>query len=120
MIATKDRILDYLHHHDPDAYTVEGPYALTQDGIAEALGMTNAHVSSELRRLGPAVESKLLHVPGRPRRMRVYFATPRGRSAIYLRSAAAVGGTVALVGFLLWALRPDVAPDESGGWMKIM
>lgn len=64
----------------PRLPTEEAPPQSTQQGIAEALSATQGAVSKVLRRLiaGELVRWERRHVPGRFRRVRVYFLTVQG------------------------------------------
>jgi DNA-binding MarR family transcriptional regulator len=64
------------------------PAALTQAGIAESLGSTQAAVSNALRRLvrGGVMEVELAHVRQQWKRLKVYRLTPEGeRLARHIR-----------------------------------
>ncbi len=70
------------------------PPEFTQAGIAEALGAGQSAISRVLRRLiaAGAVEVATRHVPGSPRRVRVYWLTERGeRLGRALRESPEVG-----------------------------
>jgi len=70
--------LDRLGGLGPDG---EGRLEATQEGLAEALQVTQGAVSKVLARL-VAVEvvgAERRHVRGRPRRVQVYYLSPQGR-----------------------------------------
>ncbi len=67
----------FLRHSD--AY--ECPAEMTQDGIADALGISRAHVALELKRLRAAgrVQERMAHVAGAKVRRKVYVLGPSGQ-----------------------------------------
>jgi DNA-binding MarR family transcriptional regulator len=60
------------------------PHRLCQEGIAEALGVTQGALSGVLRRLvaGGALVSEKAHVQGHDRRLKVNLLAPRGREIV--------------------------------------
>lgn len=71
------------------------PQSITQNGIAEALGMTRSHVSLEIGRNSEKgmVEYTLDHVKGCRQRRRCYHLTPKGvDESIRIRSDLAKRG----------------------------
>lgn len=58
------------------------PYSLTQDGIANALGISRAHASLELKKLRERdlVENGLAHVTEKGVKRNVYYLKPLGMS----------------------------------------
>lgn len=81
--------LSFFRHHR-EAFEV--PFGVTQQGIADALGLSRSHVALELKKLleEGSLESRLAHVRGAKSRRKVYFPTPEGeRRAASLRRRAA-------------------------------
>jgi len=78
-LSIRERILLHLRH-TADRFGEQACSASTQYGIAEALLITRSHASVELERASARgfVQSKLLHVPGYAREMKVYQLTPLG------------------------------------------
>lgn len=83
-LTVKERILLHLYEHrgTPEDY-VASP-AITQKGIARAVGIHLKHVSQYVC---PLISQELVavskaHVPGSQQRCKVYFLTSRGRSTI--------------------------------------
>lgn len=84
-ITVQEHVLLHLSQYSnrrPNVYNM--PFAVTQDGIAEALGISRAHVSLELKKLkdNGRVSSILAHTPRAKRKRRTYYLQPRGRSAV--------------------------------------
>lgn len=71
-------LLQYWKYEDK----FEVPYSLTQDGIAEAVGVRRSYVSLANKELigKGIVEERLTHVRGEVRRRRVYYLTPEGKA----------------------------------------
>lgn len=71
-------LLDYVRYIDSDA--AELPYALTQDGIADALGIGRAHVAMALKALRKRnlIDERTARIRGELRRRKCYMLTPGG------------------------------------------
>lgn len=71
-------LMDYWRFNDQ----FELPTAVTQMGIAEALGIRRSHVSIAVKGLKKRayVEERMSHVKGEERRRKVYFLTSQGYS----------------------------------------
>lgn len=80
-LRTSQRLLLHLARNDPVETDGTFPEAMCQKGIGEVLGLGQGAVSGLLRRLewGGAVTSRLAHVEGHARRLKVYQLTDRGR-----------------------------------------
>jgi PKD repeat protein len=81
VLRTSQRVLVHLAGQGiPGAYDVARP-GLTQAGMGAALGVRQNGLTNVLRRLTDAglLESELRHVQGQPRRLKVYWLTPRGQ-----------------------------------------
>ncbi len=78
----RERILLHLRNYVRFKHDKVVPFAISQPGIADHLGITRSHVSKEMIRLKEAsrdlVEEKIRHVEGSKRRRKVYFLTPMG------------------------------------------
>jgi hypothetical protein len=81
VLRTSQRVLLHLAGQG-----ILGPYdvanpGLTQAGIGAALGVRQNGLTNVMRRLTDAglLESELRHVQGQPRRLKVYWLTPRGQ-----------------------------------------
>ena len=73
-------VLKYLGGFDPEQHEYVAPFSLTQDGIAEGVGISRAHCSLVLKDLvgRELVESRLVYVVGGKRRRKVWVVTRRG------------------------------------------
>lgn len=79
-VSVRARILEHIRAiHDINAYT--GDFRSTQNGIAEALGITRAHASIELHHLelDGAIRYALKVIPNHRQRIRCYYIEPRGK-----------------------------------------
>lgn len=79
------RVLEYLARYKPEEMDFSCPQDVTQAGIAEACGLTRAHVALILKRnlVGQGfVEGKLLHVQGNGKRKLGYMLTPAGYQVV--------------------------------------
>ena len=74
------RVLRYLKDFKPEQHEYVAPFSLTQNGIAENVGISRAHCSLVLKDLvnRDLVESRLVYVVGGKRRRKVYVVTSRG------------------------------------------
>jgi DNA-binding MarR family transcriptional regulator len=74
------RALQYLQHYNPDELDFVAPYDITQNGIADALGITRPHTSLVLKKLitDGFVEQRMLHIKGGRRRRLAYIISPSG------------------------------------------
>ena len=74
------RVLRYLKDFNPEQHEYVAPFSLTQDGIAEGVGISRAHCSLVLKDLvgRELVESRLAYISGCSRRRKVYLVTRRG------------------------------------------
>ena len=80
MTAKRVLVLDYLSKFNPEQHEYVAPFSLTQDGIAEGVGISRAHVSLVLKDLvgRGLVEDRLVYIVGGSRRRKVYVVTGRG------------------------------------------
>ncbi|MEM4293794.1 MAG: hypothetical protein QXJ27_06485, partial [Thermoplasmata archaeon] len=80
-LVTRDRILVHLFLYSRYENDFEVPYAVAQEGIAEAVYAPRAHVSAVLKEMRAAglIYSKLAHVSRGFRRKNVYFLTDNGK-----------------------------------------
>ena len=80
----KIRLLFHLKQFNSEKYTFDGPVELTQDGIAQALGISRAHASITIKRANDKgwIETRLLHIDGHKRRVRAYVLNPTGYLAV--------------------------------------
>lgn len=70
-------VLKYLGGFNPEQHEYVAPISITQDGIAEGVGISRAHVSLVLKDLvgRGLVESRLVYIVGGSRRRKVYVVT---------------------------------------------
>lgn len=77
-----ERILLHLNNYKVKDKSFEVPYAVTQSGIADNLGISRAHVSREIRRLREEkkdiIKEDLRHVKGLNKKRKVYFLSSEG------------------------------------------
>jgi tetratricopeptide (TPR) repeat protein/DNA-binding MarR family transcriptional regulator len=88
-LTVKQRIQLHLFDFQRLAEAYEAPVDVTQDGIAQAVGIQVHHVVQYVRPLVSEglVEARTSHIERRTRRRKVYFLTPKGRAvASALRS----------------------------------
>lgn len=73
------RIVAQLERGDENDDGFTAPYIRCQDGLAEALGVSRAHVAVEVKKLlnQGLIEEKLRHVNGQYKR-KVYYLTDAG------------------------------------------
>ncbi len=78
-VPVLDRLVLYLHHHDPMAKGGK-PTLQTQSGLADGIGIQRKHVPRAIRRLVEAGHVKLVlqHVQGHRQRLRVHVLTTQG------------------------------------------
>jgi tetratricopeptide (TPR) repeat protein/DNA-binding MarR family transcriptional regulator len=79
-LTSDKRIVLHLHRNRKQFDAFEAPFTLSQDGIAEALGMLRNNVSRSLTQLlkEELLVERLAHVAGMKRRRKVYSLTPEG------------------------------------------
>ena len=77
-------VLKYLGGFNPEQHEYVAPFCLTQDGIAEGVGISRAHVSLVLNDLvgRELVESRLVHIVDGSRRRKVYLVTGKGLGVV--------------------------------------
>ncbi len=75
-----DRILIHLYDYRVYEDRYEYPLEITQQGIAEKVGISTAHVPRNIKKLVEAglIYTKKGHVTGKKKRVTVYFLTARG------------------------------------------
>ena len=104
-VTVKDRIILHLLDYWGQMHRAEWPVALTQDGIADVVGISRSHVAVTLPALmeEEMAEASTQRVEGRTRRVKVYSLTYKG-------------GTYA--GQLVQRLLPSevMAKDNTGEW----
>ncbi len=80
--TTRERILLHLGTYHIHQDKVEVPYELTQQGIADAIGVSRSHLSHEIRAFMAEdeglIEERIFHVKGLKRKRKVYFLTSKG------------------------------------------
>ena len=78
------RVLLHIAREGAGGISATVSHQLCQQGIAEALGVTQGALSGVLRRLvaGGALISEKAHVVGHERRLNVYLLAPRGREIV--------------------------------------
>ena len=81
-LTVKERIQLHLFDYGRFSEDYEAPVEVTQESIASAVGIRVPHVLQYLRPLieEGLAEGRTSHVRRRPRRRKVYFLTPAGRS----------------------------------------
>ena len=74
------RALLHLKQYNPEKCDFVAPFDLTQDGIADALGITRPHASLVLKKLvqDGFAEKRLLHIRGGHRRRHAYVISQTG------------------------------------------
>lgn len=79
-ITVGERVLVHLSSFSRYADAYEYPGDVTQDGIAEALGISRAHAALELKRLKDSgkIEERVAHVAKARTRRKVYVLAPSG------------------------------------------
>ena len=79
-LTSDKRIILHLHRNRKQFDSFEAPFTLSQDGVAEALGMLRNNVSRSLTQLlkDSLIVERLAHVSGMKRRRKVYTLTPEG------------------------------------------
>ncbi|MGC8912733.1 MAG: tetratricopeptide repeat protein [Thermoplasmata archaeon] len=79
-LTAGEKVLLHLYEYTKYVDHFEVPYAVTQDGIADAVGILRSHVPRTLKGLIDRgyIEEKLAHVIGSERRRKVYFLTTPG------------------------------------------
>jgi DNA-binding MarR family transcriptional regulator len=82
LVTVNERVLLHLREFALPRFRAEVPPQVTQEGIAEALGIRPNHVPRAVRRLisEGTVEELLSHVSGYARRRKAYFLTEKGLS----------------------------------------
>ncbi|MFH0815210.1 MAG: ATP-binding protein [Methanobacteriota archaeon] len=82
LVTVNERLLLHLRDYALPRYREDVPPQVTQEGIAEALGIRPNHVPRAVRRLldDGAVNEQVSHVSGFARRRKVYFLTEKGLS----------------------------------------
>ena len=80
-VTVGERILVHLSGFLRHADSYECPVEMTQDGIANALSLSRAHVALELKRLKSTgkVQERMAHVANARSRRKVYELTPAGQ-----------------------------------------
>ena len=79
-LSNRERILLHLSSYSGKLNYYNAPYALTQDGIAEAIGIGRNNVPREIKTLmeNGLIEAHKARVPGLRNRRTVYVLTTRG------------------------------------------
>ncbi len=79
-LRIQEKILLHLYDYRKYVDRYEYPIQMTQQGIAEAVGISVTHVPRNIKKLleEGLVESKKGHVPGKKKRLTIYFLTHRG------------------------------------------
>jgi tetratricopeptide (TPR) repeat protein len=81
-LTVSERILFHLNGYVKYEGKYEAPFGITQDGIAQACGISRAHAAIELKKLKAAavVEERLSHVRRGKTRRKVYFLSHEGKT----------------------------------------
>jgi len=79
----EDKIIVHLSQYSRYSQDYLCPPGMTQQGICERLGLTQPHISVELKKLieDKVVEYRTARVKTSKTRKKVYFLTPRGENA---------------------------------------
>jgi tetratricopeptide (TPR) repeat protein/DNA-binding MarR family transcriptional regulator len=79
-ITGMEKILLHLYKYNRYRDQIEVPPALSQDGIADAIGIAQRNVSTAVRKLEERAEvfEKMSHIQGGKRRKKTYFLTEKG------------------------------------------
>ena len=79
-LIVRDRIVLHLLDNIRASEEFELPLSLTQDGIAEAVGVARSHAAQEVKNLIQAghVEERMSHIQGGARRRKAYTLAPEG------------------------------------------
>ena len=79
-LSNRERILLHLSTYSGNLSYFNAPYLLTQDGIADGVGIGRNNVPRELKKLmeEKLVESKKARVSGLKNKRSIYYLTPRG------------------------------------------
>ncbi len=79
-LTIPEKILIHLYHYRKYSDRYEYPVEMTQQGIAETIGISVTHVPRNMRKLQEEglVEVKKGHVSGKKKRVTVYFLTSQG------------------------------------------
>ncbi len=97
-LTTNERILIHLKESSPLRDVMDAPYALTQHGISESVGIRVNHVSRAVKALAREkyVEETTGRVKGEIRKRKVYKLTNRGMAKAQEIAGELVNKTVAL------------------------
>lgn len=78
------RALQHLRQYNPAQHDYVAPFALTQDGIAAAIGITRPHMCLVLKKLieDGFVEKRLVHITGGSRRRQAYVISRDGMGVV--------------------------------------
>ncbi|MFQ6012473.1 MAG: tetratricopeptide repeat protein [Thermoplasmata archaeon] len=90
-LTVAQRVVLHLSLFSKHREEFDVPLEVTQQGIAQALGLSRSHIALELKKLlvGGSLENRLAHVQGAKSRRKVYFnAFPGERIAATLRERA--------------------------------
>jgi tetratricopeptide (TPR) repeat protein/DNA-binding MarR family transcriptional regulator len=79
-LTVQERILLHLNEYTKNIEQLEVPFALTQEGIAEGVGVVRSAIPRAIKKLisKEYVKEHLAHVNGLTRRRKVYFLTTDG------------------------------------------
>jgi hypothetical protein len=80
-LTVNDKILLNISQFDKLCNEIEIPYELTQDGLADSIGISRGHAAisvNDLMKKG-FIEDRLAHIKNAPRQRKVYFLTQEGR-----------------------------------------
>ncbi len=80
-LTVSERILYHLHSYVKYEGKYEAPFGTTQDGIAQACGISRAHAAIELKKLKASgiVDERLSHIRRGKTRRKVYFLSHEGK-----------------------------------------
>ena len=95
-LTVKDRIQLYLFDFNRYAEAFEAPVEVTQEAIANAVGIRVTHVPQYIRPLiaEGLVEERTAHIQRQKRRRKAYFLSAKGRTQLSaLRDALLRSGT---------------------------
>lgn len=100
VLTVQERILIHLDANKGKRNEYAAPFEVTQDGIGQALIITRAHASIELRNLvvDGMVDEGLHHIAGYPQMRKTYEITAKGMARVSnVRDFAKVSGMALIV-----------------------
>ena len=79
-LTVQERIILHLNEFSKYVEHIEVPFDLTQEGIADAVGVVRSAIPRAMKKLitKNSINEKLAHVKGLSRRRKVYYLTTEG------------------------------------------